>query len=95
MHTVTTTKLFQIGAGSIVKLMPEQIKTRIHNIEAAGPPESGLYRVIRPIEFRIGETLGIDTAGMTRAQLDAVKVKADDNVRVAPSVKPTAEKGRR
>jgi len=70
----------------IVKLRPEQAKTRLHNLEPVGGfGKNGQYKIKKPIEFKRGEELGIDvdTVGRLSKQNAIPKETMENAVRDA------------
>ena len=66
-----------------VRLTAEQAKSRAHNlkpikIEADG---AGEYEVVKPIEFKLGETFGVNGTVSTRKELVAEAEKEFKRIR--------------
>jgi hypothetical protein len=71
--------------GRKVRLTPEQARSRAHNLERIGNDE---YVVVNPLEFKRGETLGIETEGMKKAELSwAVKTSGEIVKEIREAVK--------
>lgn len=49
-------KPLRLGEG-VVSLTDEQAADRMHNLKKAG---KGRYEILRPVEFKVGETLGYE-----------------------------------
>jgi hypothetical protein len=74
----------QIGSGEIIGLTSEQADPRLHNLEAleAGPdidPSEGRipYRVINPMQFKVGELIEIAQGPSRSQQQFLVDVEAE------------------
>ena len=59
----------RLPIGAVVAITPEQLKLREHRLEDL---EDGTYRVVEPVEFKVGETLGIEYQGLSKALLDQI-----------------------
>ena len=60
---------FRLPIGAVVAITPEQLSIREHRLEDL---EDGTYRVVEPVEFKVGETLGIKYQGLSKALLDQI-----------------------
>lgn len=86
MKNFSLVQAFTAGSGALLVLKNEQVKTRQHNLELVekGPDDLSLYRVINPVTFKTGETIGCDAAGLSRRDQIALGLEE------APEVKRSA-----
>lgn len=59
----------RVPIGALITITPEQMKLREHRLVDL---EDGTYRVVEPVEFKVGETLGIEYQGLSKALLDQI-----------------------
>ena len=59
----------RLPIGALIAITPEQMKLREHRLEDL---KGGTYRVVEPVEFKVGETLGIEYQGLSKALLDHI-----------------------
>ena len=66
-----------VRAPARVRLTADQAKPRAHNLKAVKIQADGAgeYEVVRPIEFKLGETFGVNGAVSTRKELVAAAEK--------------------
>jgi hypothetical protein len=60
----------RLPIGAVIAITPEQVLIREHRLEDL---EGGTYRVVEPVEFKVGETLGIEYQGLSKALLDQIE----------------------
>jgi hypothetical protein len=59
----------RLPIGAVVAITPEQVSIREHRLEDL---EDGTYRVVVPVEFKVGETIAIEYQGLSKALLDQI-----------------------
>lgn len=68
-HFQVTGGPIRLPIGALITITPEQMKLREHRLVDL---EDGTYRVVEPVEFKVGETLGIECQGLSKALLDQI-----------------------
>ena len=72
MHKVIVNSgVLKFGPGSVLGLNEVQSRLRMHNLEKAG---AGVYRAVKPVEFKAGEEIAVPLADLSRAQRDMVVI---------------------
>ena len=82
----------RLPIGAVIAITAEQLSIREHRLEDL---EDGTYRVVEPVEFKAGETLGIEYQGLSKALLDQIDPGLGEAVKrkskVAATDKPKAK----
>lgn len=73
MMRIRTVATFPVGPEALLSLTPEQVRDRVHNLDAVtdaeGNPVAGLYKTRVALEFKTGETLEVDAVPKGQANL--------------------------
>jgi hypothetical protein len=64
-------QVFKVPAHHLIGLSPEQVKTRMHNLNPTGTDD--VYETKAEVEFKGGEVIGLSPGGLSRAQLDMLE----------------------
>jgi len=77
MNRVTVNaSLYRIHPHAFVGLDKRQAKERAHNLRSTDDP--GVYEVLRTVEFKRGESLLLNTEGLSRAESTALTAVGDE-----------------
>lgn len=77
MKAITAIDVVRFGAGALLKLKPDQVKTRLHNLKRL---EDDVFESTGPVEFKRGESFGYD-GPLNRAMEEVMEI---DGKRPAP-----------
>lgn len=69
-------KKLVLGMGALVGLDEAQRKVRAHNLKAT--PTEGVYEILQPMEFKVGEVIEVDPTGLSRAAMESFGEKDAD-----------------
>ena len=74
-----------VGAG-LIGLDKDQHKTRSHNLKNSD--KAGVYEIVKPIQFKVGELVELDTSKLSKTELKFLEVLEKPEVKQEPEVKP-------
>ena len=69
-------------AGGTVELTPDQYRRRKHLVEVISEPEGdnlGVYKILKPLNFKAGEVVRYDGPEPHRMQMEAIETESEDD----------------